>query len=205
MKIFLAILFVCCSEWGFAQPQKIIADGTITFSIYQTINGQQTLSGSKVIYIKGKDIRTDLTTSRFSQTVFYDSREGKATVLKYIGQSKYISYYDEDEWRKQNEMFKDASMSLTGKTKTILNYVCKEALLKLADGIEYTIYFTSLLKPSVEENPYEFTDVPGLVLAYQSTGKSGIQISYIAEKIDFDPVPSAQFEIPVKGFRLLKN
>lgn len=205
MKFIISILLVCCCAGAKAQAPKIIADGTITFSIFQTIDGHQNLSGKKIVYLKGKFIRTDLITPKFSQTVFYDSREGKATVLKNIGQSKYISYYSDDEWKIKNEMFKNDTLSLTGMSKSILNYNCQEAELKLTNGNIYTIYFTTEFMPSIDENPYEFNNVPGLVLEYKSTEKNGNEIIYVAEKIDFDPVPTAQFEISEKGYRLLKE
>ncbi len=205
MKIILSFLLFCCCAGINAQSPKIIADGTITFSIFQIIDGHQTSAGSKIIYLKGKFIRTDLITPKFSQSVFYDSKEGNATVMKNIGQSKYISYYSDEEWKMKNEIFKNNTLSLTGKSKSILNYNCKEAELKLTNGNIYTIYFTTELMPSIDENPYEFENVPGLVLEYKSKGKNGNEIIYVAEKIDFDPVPSAQFQVSEKGYRLLKE
>ncbi|MBS1746829.1 MAG: hypothetical protein JST21_11725 [Bacteroidetes bacterium] len=205
MNIITTFLFVCFCSLVNAQAPKIIADGTITYTILQTVDGNQITSGSKVVYIKGKDIRTDLITPKFSQTVLYDSREGKATVMKNIGQSKYISYYNEDDWRKKNEKFKDATISLTGKSKSILNYSCEEAVLRLTNGDVYTIYFTPSFIPSIDENPFLFKNVHGLVLEFQSTDKKEGEIIYRADKINFDPVPSAQFEISVKGYRLITN
>jgi len=204
-KIFFTLIVLIVFNALVAQQTKIISDCTITFTITDSDTAKQNNLGSKIIYIKGKDIRTDLISNNFSQTFFYNGNSGDATILKTVGQSKYISFYNTDEWKKKNEMYNGISVSLTGKTKNILNYECKEALLKLTNGNTYTVYYIPAIIPSIVENQFEFKDIPGLILEYEASAKGSKKITCLAQKIDFSPVPSLQFEIPKKGYRVLSN
>lgn len=203
-KIMLTVAACFLYALSYTQQPKIIADGTISFSIINSTASKQSDLGSKIIYLKGKDIRVDLTTDMFSQTIFYNSNTGNATILKTVGQSKYISTYNTDEWKKANEMYDGITISFTNDTKKILDYDCKQAILKLKNGATYTLYYTPLLMPSVTENPFEFKDVPGLVLQYESSTGNNEKLVFTADKINFDPVPGLQFEIPKKGYRILQ-
>jgi GLPGLI family protein len=198
----LPVLFLGCIA-AFAQDQKIISDCTISYSVINSNASQQNNLGSKIIYIKGKDIRVDLMSNTFSQTVFYNSNSGNATVLKNVGDAKYISQYNAADWEMANSMYSGISVSFTNDTKSILNYVCKQAILKLKNGNTYTVYYAPAIMPSVTENPFEFKDIPGLILEYESLVKENEKITYTANKIDYSPVPSLQFEIPKTGYRVL--
>lgn len=200
--IFIPVTFFFCVALC-AQSPKIISDCTISFAVSSTNNSKQVNLGTKIIYIKGKDIRVDFISNVFIQTTFYNSNAGNATILKEVGHSKYISNYTAEDWKKQNEIYNNASISFTVNTKKILNYDCKQALITLKNGSIYTIYYTSALIPSVTENPFEFKDVPGLILEYESSISESEKVTYTAEKIDFNPVPTLQFAIPKTGYRIL--
>ena len=49
----------------------------------------------------------------------------------------------------------------------------------------YTVYYTAVLMPSVTENPFEFKDVPGLVLEYESSLSENEKIIYTARQNKF--------------------
>ncbi|HEY1870965.1 MAG TPA: hypothetical protein VGG71_07900 [Chitinophagaceae bacterium] len=187
----------------YAQQPKVISNCTIFFSVSDSSASEQNNMGSKIIYIKGKDIRVDLKSNMFSQTIFNNGNTGNVTILKTIGQSKYISNYTADEWQKENEIYNHLTVSFTGDTKNILNYECKQAMLKLKNGSTYSVYYAPALMPSVTENQFEFKNIPGLILEYESLTTGNEEISYIAKKIDFNPVPALQFEIPKTGYRIL--
>jgi len=201
MKNVTVIVIACfLNNALFAQDQKIISDCTITYSVNSL---QDNNIGSKTIYIKGKNIRIDLVSNTFQQTTFFSGSNGQATVLKTVGESKYISNYKPAEWKKANEIYEGIKVSLTGKTKQLLNYNCKEAILTFKNGNTYTVYYVPGLMPSVMESPFEFKNIPGLVLAYESSLKGNDKITYKASKVDFTPVPSYQFDIPKTGHRIL--
>jgi GLPGLI family protein len=188
-----------------SQPPKTISDCTVNYSVSSpgSPNKNEFSGAEKTVYIRGREIRTDINSNHINQTIFYNSNTGQATVLKEVGQSKYISHFSAAEWEKENEMYKVTGFSLTGATSRILNYECKEAILQLKNGKTYTIYYTPDIIPSITENPFEFRDVPGFVLKYETTMRDN-KLQYTATKISFDPVPAYQFEIPKTGYRILQ-
>lgn len=198
--IFFAILIPLLD---FAQQPKLVSDATISFSISSTLASDQSQVGFKTIYLKGKETRTDLVSNSFKQTTFYNSITGDVTILKEVGQSKYISNYNADEWGKANSIYDSVVVTFLTGTKSILSYNCKQAVVKLKNGNTYSVFYTPEIIPSVVENPFEFKDIPGLVLEYESSVGETEKITYSAIDINFDPVPSALFDIPQKGYRIL--
>ncbi len=203
IKIIFALLLPVICGSVYCQQPKIISDCTITFSITSSANDKSDV-GSKIIYIKGKDIRSDFISSKFSQSVFFNANTGKATILKTLGKSKYISYYDAGQWKTLNAEYNGIKISFTGNTRKILDYDCKEAVLTTSEGKSYTVYYVPSLVPSVTENIFQFKDVPGLILEYEATIKENQKITYTATQINFNPVPLAQFELPKEEYRVLQ-
>ena len=202
LLIFFLLLIVC----NLFSQQKIIADCTITYTInnIESNTKQNGEAAIKTIYIRGKQIRIDLTSSTFNQTIFYNDNTGEATVLKSIGESKYISVYTAAEWQKQNLVYGGVKILFTNNTKKILNYNCKEALIQLKNGVSYTVYYIPDLLPSVTENVFQFRNIPGLILQYQ-TSIHNQKIEYTASNISFDPVPAFKFVIPASGYKILND
>jgi len=95
------------------------------------------------------------------------------------------------------------TVKLTNESKTILGYPCKKAVATTKGGKRFTIYYTTGLAPTASENPYQFKNIPGIVLEYESETSEGKSITFKATNIDFSPVPAAKFEIPQSGYRIL--
>lgn len=202
----LSLLFFLNSV-TFAQRPIVVGDCTITYKISGTDASTNTnLAGAKkILYIKGKMARADIIGSNYRQSVIYDNSSGTAVVLKEIGTEKYMSSYAESEWKKENVRFQQQTTKLTADTKKILDYDCKKAVITLKDGSSYNIYYAPNLVPSATENPFQFNDIPGLVLEYETNANNpASKIVYAAVSISFDPVPASRFEIPTQGYRVLK-
>ncbi|HXL58084.1 MAG TPA: hypothetical protein VN958_17605, partial [Chitinophagaceae bacterium] len=160
---------------------------------------------TKTLYIKGKMSRIDMNGSNYKQSVIYDNETGTAIILKEIGAVKYISTFNANEWKKENKQFEGLTVTLTTETKTILGYECKKAVVHLKDGNSYNIFYAPAIMPSASENPYQFKDIPGFVLQYETyANKSSTKITYTATLINFNPVPASRFVIPASGYRVLK-
>lgn len=200
IAIIISVLFLYTVSW--AQNQKIISDCTILYSINSSGPELKNI-GSKTIYIKGKQMRVDLHSKAFKQTLFYNNNTGNVTVLKEIGASKYIAQYDAAEWKQSNYIYDSISVELKDSAKNILGYNCKQALLTLKNGKVYTAYYVPGLIPSVMEMPFDAKNIPGLVLEYESSGTTNEKTIYSAQKIDFKPVITHQFDIPKTGYRIL--
>ena len=66
------------------------------------------------------------------------------------------------------------------------------------------MYYTTAIAPSTQENPYQFKNIPGFVLQYQSQLEgSNKLIIFKAVKMDLSPVPMSKFDIPKSGYRVL--
>lgn len=199
----LLFLMLTCNL--FCQQQKIISDCTIMYSVTNSDsdikNDFQT--AIKTVYIKGKELRVDINSNSFNQTVFYNDNTGEATILKSIGNTKYISAYNTLEWKNENTVYEGIAISFVNNKKEILNYNCREAVLQLKNGTSYTVYYVPDIIPSISENNFEFRNIPGLVLQYETTVHNQ-KIRYTATKIDFNPVPAFRFEIPKSGYKILK-
>ncbi len=204
-KLLLIILLLLFVLTAFSQNQKIISDCTVAYTVSNSnVKTKNDFAKAlKTIYIRGKQTRIDLNSSTFNQAVFYNDNTGEATVLKSIGESKYISTYSATEWKKANAIYNGITISFTNSIKKILNYDCKEAVLKLKNGSTYIVYYLPDILPSVTENNYEFKIVPGFVVQYE-TSVHNQKIEYTATYLNFDPVPAFRFEIPKTGYKILK-
>ena len=133
---------------------------------------------------------------------FYDKTSGNAVVLREFGNNKIMTKLTKSQWLEKNKKFDGISISLLSDTKNILGYECKKATLQTKEGSVVTVFYATAIIPSVKEFEYEFKDVPGLVLEYE-TVEDGKQIKYTATKINLSPVQTSKFDIPTSGYRIL--
>jgi GLPGLI family protein len=201
------LLLVFGLKFAFAQRSIVVGDCTVTYRISgsdaTTNNNLQ--GASKILYVKGKMARTDMIGANYRQSVIYNNNSGTAVILKEIGTEKYMSDYSAAEWKKENKNFEGQTINFTSDTKTILGYECKKAVAKLKDGTYYNIYYSEAIKLTACENPFQFKEIPGFVLEYETGNpRRTSKITYTATMINFDPVPASKFEIPTSGYRVLK-
>ncbi len=182
--------------------QRTVAECTVNYTI-TTDSASSSMKGTtKTVYIKGNDARTDVISSAFSQTTFYDKASGNVVVLREIGNNKIMTKLSKTQWIEKNKKFDDATVELVGDTKVILGYECKKAIIKTTDNTSITVYYATAIVPSVKEFEYQFKNIPGFVLEYQME-EVGKNIKYTASKISLSPVSSSKFDVPVTGYRLL--
>jgi GLPGLI family protein len=88
--------------------------------------------------------------------------------------------------------------------KTILGYACTKATINFKNGSQATVWYLPQVKPSITENDWQFGALPGLVLEYESFNPATQQtLRFSALRLDITPVPTALFEPPLAGYRLL--
>jgi GLPGLI family protein len=192
-----------------ATAQRVVADCTITYAI-GTDEGNadkditETLKAStKTVYIKGNDSRTDLVSPSFTQTLLYNKTSGNAVILREFGNNKFMTKLDNTKWAAENKKYEGMTVSLSPtETKTILGYECKKAVIQMKDGSSFTLYYATAIVPSVKEFEYQFKDIPGFVLEFESEAESK-KIKYTATKINLSPVQASRFDVPTSGYRLL--
>ncbi len=210
MKAFLSIILITFLVAQAPAQPRVVADCTITYAI-STDEGNadkdvtETLKAStKTVYIKGNDSRTDLVSPSFTQSLLYNRNTGNAVILREFGNNKFMTKLDNSKWVAENKKYEGMTISLSGtETKTILGYECKKAVIQMKDGSSFTLYYATAIVPSVKEFEYQFKDIPGFVLEFESQEADGKKIKYTAIKINLSPVQASRFDIPASGYRLL--
>lgn len=208
MKKILPVFFLLFIYYNLtAQNPVVVGDCTVTYSISGgDANTNKNLTGTtKTFYVKGKMSRVDLKSEGFNQSIIYDNKTGLAVILKEVGSEKYKSIFSAEQWKNEHKRFEGLKITATNEKKTILGYDCKKVIVTLKDGSSYSMYCAAAIIPSAMENPYQFKDVPGFVLQYEtSSATNATKITFTATMINFNPVPASKFEIPSAGYRLLQ-
>lgn len=201
-------LIMVLSFESFAQ-QRVIAECTIEFSVTADSNSVEDApflaslrQSKKFIYVKGVQSRTDFINPGFTQTVIHRKDAG-ATILREFGQNRFMMRLSQDQWIEENKKFVGVQMVELEETRIILNYNCRKARLTLTDGQTLEVFYVPNLIPSVRDYEFQFSVVPGLVLAYESSDQQNRRVSFIAKRINFSPVQATRFEIPTIGYRVL--
>ncbi|MBM3432678.1 MAG: hypothetical protein FJX92_06740 [Bacteroidetes bacterium] len=211
MRYYLA--FFCCIIYFdlFAQTGtsvRRLSEATLTYSVsIRTTNKEpraaDLMDGAlNIVYLKGNMSRSDLNSSLGRQSTIVDSKTGNATVLKEYGEQRYLIQMTSAEWESSNEAYENVRYQYTGVTKQVAGYLCEQAIGTWGDQNTYVVFFTRALQPVNHEFQYLNRNLPGLALEYQAkVGNS--ELTYIATKVDFDPVPHTVFELPTSGYRIM--
>jgi len=125
-------------------------------------------------------------------------------ILREFGNHKLMTKLNHDQWIAVNKkMYDSMTIAYSGETKNILGFECKKAVLRLKNGTTFSLYYATNIIPSVREFQYEFKDIPGFVLEYESMEGENKKITYTATKVNISPVPVSKFEIPTSGYRII--
>jgi GLPGLI family protein len=213
MKLFsvwISIFLGSVSNASFAQTPRVLSECTVEYEISiddtkANADILNTMKGAtKTIYIKGNRSRSDLVSPTYTQTIINDSRSDTGIILTERGNSKFLIYLTEQKRKNQYKKFEGISFTQTGETKAILGYECVKAVAKLKDGSSYNIFYAPSIIPSTREYEYQFKDLPGFVLEYETESEDGkTRIKYSAIKITLTPVPASKFDAPKSGYRIL--
>jgi GLPGLI family protein len=186
--------------------QKIYNEGTVTYNIVVSTGNAETkaadlLDGAVMrMYVKGMQTRTDLKSILGTTITLQDARSGAAVVLNEYGDQKIMIRMSKDEFEDRNRKFNGLRYELKNDTKTILGYTCKLAVVTLADGTTFRVYYAPDLVFQNKNYGQQFQTLPGFPLEYESElGK--MKVTYIADKIAFDPITASLFDIPKTGYR----
>jgi len=191
----LSPLIVCFFSVVVFQLQaqtKVVGECTITYDIRQiATNGDTSLVGQKQVFIKGNSCKTILKTPEITQTLIFNTQQETAIILKEIGLNRFL----------QNIQFASNSPAnliaskKNGLASTILEYPCESIILSWADGTAMEVTYTTLILPTVTTYEQAFKEIPGLVMRYQLTTKSGNKIVYSASKVDLSPIRLNVFDV----------
>lgn len=159
------------------------------------------LDGARMrIWIKGNQSRTETKSVLGTTITLQDARTGNAVVLNEYGDQKVMITMTREEFQDRNQKFKDMKLEYLDETKTILGYNCKLAIATLTDGSRFRVYYAPDLVFQNMNVGMQFDQLPGFPLEYESEMGS-MKVTYVAEKVSFDPIPAALFDVPRSGYR----
>lgn len=211
MKIIYSILFLLGMHTGSRlYGQRVVADCAVTYAISSEDAEadkdviESLKASTKTVYIKGYESRTDLVSPSFTQSLLYNKSKGTAIILREFGNNKFMTRLDNARWAAENKKYEGMKLSfVSADTKNILGYECRKAMIQLKDGSSFALYYTTAIVPSVREFEYQFKDIPGFVLEFESQETGSKKIKYTATKINLNPVLASRFDIPTTGYRML--
>ncbi|NCI47929.1 hypothetical protein [Sediminibacterium soli] len=211
MKKLLTVFFLGMAITVSHAQQRVVAECTVTYAMSADSAAgvdKDVLASlkatTKTVYIKANDCRSDLVSPTYQQTILYNKLSGAATILREFGQNKFMTKMDNTRWAAENRKYEGMSVTLVpSEIRTILGYECRKAVIQLRDGGNFTLFYAANIIPSVREFEYQFRDVPGFVLEYESQEGDKGRIRYTATKINLSPVQASRFDIPTSGYRLL--
>jgi len=199
-KIFF-LFFIVSSFSGIAQQR--FSEGSLVFNVVSITNGVQSKGDTKMIqFIRGGHYRSEIISSLGGTITIYDDKEGLGAILKEYGQQRIMTPMNHAQWDSKNRKKGTVVFLVTSERKQILGYSCMKATATLPDGSTLEVYFADQLIPENANMEIQFEQLQGVVLEYKSTLGNSI-VNYVAESLNFDPVPIQKFEIPNSGYRIL--
>ncbi len=188
------------------RAQKIYNDGTVTYNIMVSTGTNEAkaadlLDGAtqKIIF-KGSQTRSELKSILGTTITLHDAKSGAAVIVNEYGDQKILIRLTKENFEDRNNKYQGIKYELKNDTKVILGYNCKLAVATLKDGSSFKVYYTTDIAFQNKDYGMQFQSLPGFPLEYESElGK--MKVTYIADKISFDPVAAALFDLPKTGYR----
>lgn len=197
-------LFLLMSFSGFAQKQY--NEGVVQYNIIVVTGSKEAqtadfLDGATLkMFFKNQLLKTELKSILGSTIVLHDSRSGNATQMNDYGEDKVLIRMTKAEYDDANQKFSGIKYDFKNEAKKILGYNCKLALITLKDGSTFKVFYTSDFSFQNKNYGPQFAGLPGVPLEYEAT-LGDMKITYIADKISFDPISAALFDLPKGGYR----
>jgi len=160
------------------------------------------ISSTTGFYLKGYEIRSEVSNNLFTSVTIYDFKTGSGVILKQVNGQKLLIRMDKENWNEKNKKFMNLVFTKTNETKTIAGYACSQATASTPDGFDITVFYTRDLIPENKLYDPLFKNLDGLPLEYELK-KGSLQIKYTLASINLNPVPASKFDIPTSGYREL--
>lgn len=205
MKHNLVVIFAILVSCKTADAQKKVSELSVVYDCMITSgNTSKPVNGfdgsTNTIYIKGNLSRSETTSSSFSSSTIYDSKTGRAVILKEVSGQKLLIHLSPENWQEMNKRDNGIVFTAPGETKTIAGYKCIKAIGKTSYGAELIVYYTVEIVPDNKDYNTKFKNLEGLPLEYELIYENR-KILYTVAKISLNPVPASKFDLPKNGYR----
>lgn len=185
--------------------QKTYNEGTISYNVIVVTGNQKAQSAdlwdgaTQKLVLKNQQTRTELKSILGTAITLHDSRTGNAVVMNEYGKNKVLIRMTKANFEDGNKKYAGIKFELTNETKMILGYKCFLAIAALKDGTTFRVYYTTDFNFQNKEYGPQFAGLPGVPLEYESE-LGRMKVTYIADKVSFDPVGAALFDVPKTGY-----
>jgi len=204
MKYLFSFLLLWSVAANAQVKPKVITECTVDFTVAYGDSSNSSQQASMVLYIKSMQSRLDFISPSYTQVKFFNAKDNTGAILQEVGATKVRRDVDSAKWNKLNQKYEGLNVALSNETKTILGYECKKAVITLKDGSSFSLYYASAIMPSTREYEFQFRNIPGFVLEYETVADGSNQkVKYTATKINLSPVAPGKMEIPKAGYRIL--
>jgi len=201
----LLLLSIFLSQTSTAQRR--LTEATLHYTVESATADssiQALLQGvSYTCYIKGVNSRMELASDMGKESTLLLGKTGQVIILKELGTQHYLTRLASKQWQQMNQLYDDAQLKLLPDTLLISGYSCKKALFQFGDGTTREVWYTIQVVPIYREFQLFAKKIPGLLVQYEATiGKA--PVLFKLKGVNYNPVQAALFDVPEKGFRILK-
>ena len=188
--------------------QKRISEGTIYYSInVQAEKSDATAAeiiaeGIQTVYLKGYMSRIEISNNVGTQSTIVDGKSGNVKLLKAFGAQSYLIEMTAADWQDANKKYQNVAFELVDEFKKIAGFNCQKAMAKFSDGTNATVFFTREIIAENRDFEYPYKSLPGLAMEYE-VGIGNRKVIFSVTKISLNLIPTAKFELPKSGYRIL--
>ncbi|HTA82138.1 MAG TPA: hypothetical protein VK783_04360 [Bacteroidia bacterium] len=179
-------------------------EGVITYSMSFASGqaGSMQQGNSRLVYVKGDKVRTEVNNSMFKQIIIGDRKtKEEITLITTAGGDKYEIKPDPTKVKPGTE--DKPEIKYLDSTKVIAGYTCKAANItvtgKTGEKSSVTVFYTDQLPYSEDMGQYK--GLKGCLMQFGvKFGQANISIT--AQSVEKKPLSDTLFNIPTKGYKI---
>ncbi len=187
---------------------KRISEGIIYYSI--TVQTEKTAiapleiidGGTQTVFLKGYMSRFEISNKVGTQATIVDGKSGNVKLLKTLGTHNYLIEMSAADWKDANNKYQNVAFDFFDEYKIIAGFNCQKAVAKFSDGTNATVFFTREIIAENRDFEFAYKSLPGLAMEYE-TVFGNKKVIFSVSKISYNIVPTAKFELPKTGYRIL--
>ena len=192
------------NKYDFTIQYEIVTEMGKRRSVADTYNG-----ALKTLYVTDDKVKMKLTSLMRTQSLIFfqnpTTERRKAILIKESGKDKYLINISAQNWPiySKTELYVTPT-AVAGDTALVMGIKCPAYEMALPDGKKLKAYILKDVdRPSLKKSEPFLELFPGLALKYDIIGTNNQVVSYVAKEVNFLPIPSEIFKIPV-GFKQRK-
>lgn len=154
---------------------------------------------------KGTSSRMEMSMGMMGNTtVITNDKAKKGLMLMNMMGMKFATPMEESDMEKSKDATSDIKYEITGKTKEIVGYKCKQAIGTDSEGNTLEIWFSSKIAPRSFGGQFEFADIDGFPLEME-TMNDGVKMKMIAKSIKTKDLSDSDFSLDIPDGYTVKS